>query len=76
MHTGNTQRITVLGGGAWGTSLALHCARKGHDVLLWAREEEVVKGVNERHENSLYFKVRQNGSLVHLGIFPPLIHCT
>jgi len=50
-------RTTVLGGGAWGTALALHCARKGHEVILWAREQDVVDGINQQHENSLYFKV-------------------
>ncbi len=30
-------RIAVLGAGAWGTALALHAARLGHDVALWAR---------------------------------------
>eukprot|EP00890_Picochlorum_soloecismus_P005013 jgi/Picsp_1/5512/NSC_02871-R1_nad h-dependent glycerol-3-phosphate dehydrogenase len=49
-------RTTVLGGGAWGTALALHCARKGHDVVLWAREQDVVDGINQHHENSLFFK--------------------
>lgn len=49
-------RTTVLGGGAWGTALALHCARKGHDVVLWAREQDVVDGINQHHENKLFFK--------------------
>lgn len=31
-------RIAVLGAGAWGTALALHAARQGHAVTLWARE--------------------------------------
>lgn len=52
------RRVTVLGGGAWGTALALHCARKGHQVLMWAREEEVVTGINEKHENFVFFQVR------------------
>ena len=47
--------IAVLGGGAWGTALALHCGRKGHRVMLWAREEEVVGTVNKEHENKLFF---------------------
>ena len=50
-------RTTVLGGGAWGTALALHCARKGHDVVLWAREQDVVDGINQHHETKLFFKV-------------------
>ena len=32
------QRIAVLGGGAWGTALALTCARAGRDVTLWEHE--------------------------------------
>lgn len=44
----------VIGGGAWGTALAQVAAGKGHDTLLWAREPEVVAGINERHENPLF----------------------
>ena len=29
------ERIAVLGGGAWGTALALTCARAGRSVTLW-----------------------------------------
>lgn len=30
-------RIAVLGAGAWGTALALHATRLGHEVSLWSR---------------------------------------
>jgi len=53
-------RVSVLGGGAWGAALALHCARKGHDVLVWAREIEVVDGINKQHENTPFFKVNSH----------------
>ena len=53
-------RVSVLGGGAWDTALAMHCARKGHDVLIWAREPEVVESVNNEHENTMFFKVRRS----------------
>lgn len=46
----------MLGGGAWGTSLALQCARKGHDVMIWAREQEVVESINRSHENNVFLK--------------------
>lgn len=49
-------KIAVMGGGAWGTALAAHAARLGHEVRLWAREEEVVQDVNERHENRLFLE--------------------
>jgi glycerol-3-phosphate dehydrogenase (NAD(P)+) len=33
------KKISVIGLGAWGSSLALYCARQGHDVLGWHRDE-------------------------------------
>jgi glycerol-3-phosphate dehydrogenase (NAD(P)+) len=45
------ERIGVIGGGAWGTALAQVAAAGGRETLLWAREPEVVDGVNRRHEN-------------------------
>ena len=47
-------RTTVLGGGAWGTALAAHCARAGLPVRIWIREPEVAAAVNERRENLVY----------------------
>ncbi|MBX3208776.1 MAG: NAD(P)-dependent glycerol-3-phosphate dehydrogenase [Labilithrix sp.] len=43
--------MAVIGAGAWGTALAAHAARLGHDVRLWAREADVARDVNELHEN-------------------------
>ncbi len=48
------QRIGIIGGGAWGTALAVTARRAGRDVILWAREAEVVEAINQRHENSLF----------------------
>ncbi|MFC7333823.1 NAD(P)H-dependent glycerol-3-phosphate dehydrogenase [Rhodocista pekingensis] len=45
------QRIGVIGAGAWGTALAMAAGRAGREVVLWAREPEVVEGVNADHEN-------------------------
>lgn len=44
-------KVSVIGGGAWGTALAAMTARAGRDVLLWAREENVVTSINSTHEN-------------------------
>lgn len=41
----------VIGGGAWGTAIADRLVRNGHQVTLWAREEDVVHALNSRHEN-------------------------
>ena len=46
--------VAVIGGGAWGTTLADLLARKGAAVRLWAREPEVVEGVNRVHRNDMF----------------------
>ena len=45
-------RVGIVGGGAWGTALAQSLRRAGRDVLLWAREPEVVASINEKHVNA------------------------
>ena len=47
-------RITVLGGGAWGTALAVTLARAGRDVTLWARDTETVAAINGSATNPRY----------------------
>jgi glycerol-3-phosphate dehydrogenase (NAD(P)+) len=37
--------VAMLGAGSWGTALAIHLARLGHDVRLWARNAELVAEV-------------------------------
>jgi glycerol-3-phosphate dehydrogenase (NAD(P)+) len=44
----------IIGAGSWGTALAVHLARQGVRVRLWAREPEVVEGVRETRRNPLY----------------------
>jgi len=46
--------MTVFGGGSWGTAMAHHLARRGHEVMLWAREPEVAEGINSEHRNPLF----------------------
>lgn len=47
----SSMRCAVIGGGAWGTAIADRLSRNGHDVMLWAREQDVVDAVNGQHEN-------------------------
>ncbi len=48
------QTIAVLGGGAWGTALAIVARRAGHDVRLWARDAATVGAIREHGENARY----------------------
>jgi glycerol-3-phosphate dehydrogenase (NAD(P)+) len=47
-------RIAVIGGGAWGTALAITAARAGREVTLWAREAEVVAAIRAEHRNPVF----------------------
>ncbi|MFQ5704400.1 MAG: NAD(P)H-dependent glycerol-3-phosphate dehydrogenase [Gemmatimonadales bacterium] len=47
-------KIAVVGAGSWGTTLADLLARRGHDVMIWAREPEVVQSINESHVNQIF----------------------
>jgi glycerol-3-phosphate dehydrogenase (NAD(P)+) len=67
-------KLGVIGGGAWGTALAQVAAAGGEDVLLWAREPEVVAAVNGSRQNSVFLKgvplaetIRATGDLAELG---------
>ncbi len=48
------ESIGVIGGGAWGTALALTAARAGRAVKLWARDRDTVAAIDERRENPRY----------------------
>ncbi|KQB83860.1 NAD(P)H-dependent glycerol-3-phosphate dehydrogenase [Corynebacterium oculi] len=46
--------VAVMGAGSWGTTLAKVCADAGHSVRLWARREEVARGINAERRNRDY----------------------
>ena len=46
--------VGVIGGGAWGTALALAASRAGHSARIWARDAGVVRSINQDHRNPTY----------------------
>jgi len=46
--------VAVLGAGSWGTALAIHLGRIGHDVRLWARDPSLVADMQTRRANAVY----------------------
>ncbi|HET9526627.1 MAG TPA: NAD(P)H-dependent glycerol-3-phosphate dehydrogenase, partial [Pyrinomonadaceae bacterium] len=48
------KRIAIIGAGSWGTALAIIAARAGHEVMLWSRDPDLVKSINEQRVNSRY----------------------
>lgn len=60
--------IGVLGGGAWGTALAVVLAARGHEVRLWMREPDLVRRVLERRDNPVHLP----GVPIPAGVEPTL----
>ena len=54
MSSNNSGTIAVLGGGSWGTAVAIHLARVGHDVALWARDADLVAELARTRVNARY----------------------
>jgi glycerol-3-phosphate dehydrogenase (NAD(P)+) len=63
----------VIGAGSWGTALAIHLARAGCRVWLWAREPEVVAGIRTDRRNPLFLsEFELPGGIEVVGDFDPL----
>ena len=46
--------VAVLGSGGWGTALAAHLARIGHDVHLWGRDAVLIATLARTRVNDVY----------------------
>lgn len=49
-------KVAVIGAGSWGTALAIHAARGGHRVRLWARRPRAAREMRRRRENRRYLE--------------------
>lgn len=47
-------KVSVIGGGSFGTVIANICAENGYDVRFWMRSDEMAAGINRNHENPQY----------------------
>lgn len=50
------KRIAILGGGSWGTALAIVLSRthKPHEISLWVRHAALAESIRRDRENKLY----------------------
>jgi len=56
------ERIGIIGGGAWGTALALVAARAGRKAILYAREPATVAAINQQRAAPSHMGVQDNVS--------------
>jgi glycerol-3-phosphate dehydrogenase (NAD(P)+) len=75
--------VGVIGAGAWGTALAQMLSCDGSEVLLWAREAELVAEINQAHTNTPYLPgvplasaIRASSDLAELAALPVLLVVT
>ena len=57
-------KVTVLGTGAWGSTMAQVLSDAGNEVLMWGRNQEVVNEINNLHTNKKYL----DSNVLPLGI--------
>jgi glycerol-3-phosphate dehydrogenase (NAD(P)+) len=48
------KRLAIIGGGAWGTALALVARRAGRDAVIWARDPAIAAAINQHQQNPVY----------------------
>ena len=48
------RHVAILGAGGWGTALAVHVSRVGHDTCLWARDAALADDIRARRANAVY----------------------
>lgn len=57
-------RVSILGAGSWGTTIANMLAEKGCDAYLWVRRDELLRDISEYRENRQYLP----GVQLHEGL--------
>ncbi len=49
-----TEKIGIIGAGAWGTALSMLLVDKGHDVTLWMYEKDLAEETARTRDNRIY----------------------
>jgi len=47
-------RVAVMGSGSWGTAFGMVLADAGGDVVMWTRDADIVRQINDEHVNERY----------------------
>ena len=67
------KKIAVLGGGAWGTALAVTMLRAGHDTHLWVRDSATATSIREEGRNPRYLPAVELEPGIQAGTDPQTV---
>ena len=60
------KKISIIGSGSWGSALAIHSAKMGHEVRLWSFSEDEKNLINNEHKCKF----------LPMAVMPENIKCT
>ncbi len=62
------KRIAILGGGSWGTALAIVLSRtnKPHEIALWVRDAALAESIRRDRENTPYLPGHKLPETIHV----------
>lgn len=59
-------KITLCGGGSWGTAIARLLSNKGHELNFYIRNKEVIEDIRKNKENTKYLPGAKLGKEINL----------
>jgi len=48
------KKLTIIGAGAWGTALAYIFRDSGWEIIMWSKNDSIVREINTKNKNSKY----------------------
>ncbi len=67
------RKIVVVGDGGWGTAIAIHLARSGHDVALWSHDAAYAAHLAEHRANPRFLPGHAIPASVRIGADLPAL---
>ena len=67
--------ISIIGAGSFGSAMAIVLAKSSpnHNILLWARREEIANEINQSHTNKQYLPKNSKEFPTNISQLPILI---
>ncbi|MDF2882376.1 MAG: NAD-dependent glycerol-3-phosphate dehydrogenase family protein [Clostridiaceae bacterium] len=70
-------KVAILGGGSFGTAIAVMLSKNGHKINIWDRNEKTIEDINVKRENIRYLNnvIIPNGVNAYSNIKEAIYNC-